>query len=105
VLVEANDTLLWPDFVGNAFFNTLGNLLLNPAAGLLFPDFDSGDLLHLDGRCEVIWEGAKMDAFDGAERLVRFRVKRVRRRPQCLPWRCSEPTYSPFLAGTGSWHP
>lgn len=103
VLAEADDTLLWPDFVGNAFFNTLGNLLLNPAAGLLFPDFISGDLLHLAGRCEVIWAGAKMDAFDGAERLVRFHVEGVRRRLLCLPWQFSKPAYSPFLAGTGNW--
>ena len=103
VLVEADNTLLWPDFAGNAFFNTIGNLQLNSEAGLLFPDFISGDLLHLTGRCEVIWEGAQINAFIGAERLVRFRVEHVRRRPRYLPWQSSEPTYSPFLAGTGNW--
>ncbi|HKY46193.1 MAG TPA: pyridoxamine 5'-phosphate oxidase family protein [Pyrinomonadaceae bacterium] len=43
-----------PDFAGNRFFNTLGNLLLNPRAGLLFIDFNSGDLLLLSGRIEII---------------------------------------------------
>ena len=43
----ADGTLLAPDFVGNFFFNTLGNLAEYPRAGLLFVDFDSGDLLHL----------------------------------------------------------
>ncbi|MBU6418945.1 MAG: pyridoxamine 5'-phosphate oxidase family protein [Proteobacteria bacterium] len=45
----AGDTLVIPDYLGNLFFNTLGNLLLNPRAGLLFPDFETGDLLQLSG--------------------------------------------------------
>ena len=36
-----------PDFSGNQFFNTLGNLALEPRAGLLIPDFASGDLLQV----------------------------------------------------------
>lgn len=43
------DTLTIPDYSGNFAFNTLGNLLVNPHAGLLFIDFDSGDLLLLTG--------------------------------------------------------
>ncbi|MEY4765683.1 MAG: hypothetical protein RI907_2356 [Pseudomonadota bacterium] len=91
VMIEADDTLLWPDFMGNGMFNTLGNLQVNPAAGLLFPDFVAGDLLHLAGRSEVIWADERMAYIAGAERLVRFRVDRVRRRPQAWPWRVSAP--------------
>ena len=46
------DTLAIPDFRGNRFFNTLGNLLGDPRAGLLFVDFASGDLLQLQGRAD-----------------------------------------------------
>jgi uncharacterized protein len=45
-----------PDFRGNHFFNTFGNLTANPSAGLLFVDFDSGDVLTLTGSARVIWE-------------------------------------------------
>ena len=38
-------TLTIPDFAGNLHFNTLGNLLVNPRAGLVFADFESGDVL------------------------------------------------------------
>lgn len=103
VRVDGDDTLVWPDFAGNAFFNTLGNLQVDPRAGLLFPDFVSGDLLSVTGRCDVIWEGRQVAAFPGAERLVRFHVEHARRRPQCLRWQSSAPEYSPFLAGTGTW--
>jgi hypothetical protein len=45
-----------PDFRGNNFFNTFGNLVGNPSAGLLFVDFESGDVLTLTGTARVIWE-------------------------------------------------
>jgi hypothetical protein len=44
---EPDGVLTIRDHVGNLFFNTLGNILFYPRAGLLFPDFQSGVLLHL----------------------------------------------------------
>ena len=41
--------LRWPDYAGNAMFLTLGNLELNPAAGLLVPGWKTGTSLHLTG--------------------------------------------------------
>ena len=64
--------LYWPDFRGNFMYNTLGNLESNPRAGLLFMDFDSGEALQLTGRAEVIWDGALVETFAGAERMLRF---------------------------------
>lgn len=49
------DTLLVPDFKGNRYFNTLGNLLLDARAALLFIDFANGDVLELRGRASVAW--------------------------------------------------
>ena len=49
------DTLVVPDFRGNRFFNTLGNLLGDPRAGLLFIDFATGDLLQLQGTATIDW--------------------------------------------------
>jgi len=48
-----------PDFAGNGFFNTLGNLRLHPRCGLLFIDFSSGELLYLAARAEVQWVEAQ----------------------------------------------
>ena len=42
-----------PDFSGNNYFNTFGNLLSNPRAALLFVDFPSGSALHLAGDAEA----------------------------------------------------
>ena len=97
------DTLTMPDFVGNFLFNTMGNLLVEPRAGLLFIDWETGLLLHLAGKAEVIWDGAELRAFAGAERLLRFHVERVVRRPAALPLRFSAAGYSPLLSRTGDW--
>jgi uncharacterized protein len=88
---------------GNFFFNTLGNLTVNPRAGLLFIDFATGDLLYLTVDAEIIWEGEEVDAFEGAERLLRFRVREARRVTDSLPLRWGEARLSPVLGRTGSW--
>jgi len=72
VRVSGEGTLTAPDFVGNAFFNTLGNVAVNPRAGLLFIDFERGDLLQLAVTAQVVWDGPELAAFAGAERLLRM---------------------------------
>ena len=64
------DTLAIPDFRGNRFYNTLGNLLGDPRAGLLFIDFASGDILQLQGRATIDWH-PEGNGPAGAERLWR----------------------------------
>ncbi|VVN25144.1 hypothetical protein PS639_04494 [Pseudomonas fluorescens] len=102
VQVEGN-RLTIPDFAGNRFFNTLGNLLLNPRAGLLFIDFNSGDLLQLSGRTEIILEGPQIEAFQGAERLWTVDVESVVRRPAALALRWRFDGVSPTSLLTGTW--
>jgi len=51
-----NDRILRiPDYVGNSMFNTLGNLVVNPHAGLVFLDFDRSRTLQLIGRTTIWW--------------------------------------------------
>ncbi|WP_223459070.1 MULTISPECIES: pyridoxamine 5'-phosphate oxidase family protein [unclassified Pseudomonas] len=102
VQVEGN-RLTVPDFAGNLHFNTLGNLLLNPRAGLLFIDFNSGDLLQLSGRTEIILEGPQVEAFQGAERLWTIDVEQVVRRPGALALRWRFDGVSPTSLLTGTW--
>jgi uncharacterized protein len=103
VRVDADGTLTVPDFVGNYFFNTLGNLLVNPRAGLLFIDFDNGDLLYLAVTAEIIWGGPEVDSFAGAQRLMRFKVESMRLVESSLPLRWGEAELSPVLEATGAW--
>ena len=97
------DWLTIPDFAGNQFFNTLGNFLVNPKAGLLFPDFATGDLLQLSGSVEVLFDSPRMAAFEGAQRLWRFHVERVVRRRAVMRWRGPVRDESAEAELTGTW--
>jgi hypothetical protein len=69
----------------------------------LFIDFDSGDLLTLTGTAEVVWDGDKLKAFDGAERAWRFRIESGWRLRDALPLRWAFRDLSPHSAITGTW--
>jgi uncharacterized protein len=83
----ADSTLTIPDYAGNHYFNTLGNLVSNPRAALLVIDFARGDLLHLQGTVDIEWDGPAVAALPGAERLWRLHVERGWRRPAGFPLR------------------
>ncbi len=100
----SGDALLIPDFRGNNYFNTFGNFVRDPRAGLLFVDFASGDLLHVEGRASVLWnDWTAAERFGGAERLWRVDIAQARRRRRAVPLRWGEPKFSPFLERTGHW--
>ena len=56
--VVANDaskvTLVYPEYSGNRFYQTLGNLYTTPRAGFVFPDFETGDVLYITGDAEIL---------------------------------------------------
>lgn len=106
VRVNDDGSLTIPDFAGNLHFNTLGNFLVNPRAGLVFPDFATGELLQLTGAAEVVLESPEIAAFEGAERLWTFRPRRAVLREEALPLRfVAQPGgTSPNSLMTGDWH-
>lgn len=98
VRVDDARTLTVPDYAGNRFFNTLGNFVSNPRAGLLFIDFARGDVLYVAADAEIVWDGPDLAAFEGAQRLVRYRLREVRRSEAALPFRWTEPELAPQFA-------
>ncbi|MGO4354861.1 pyridoxamine 5'-phosphate oxidase family protein [Rhizobium sp. RAF36] len=105
VRIDADGSLTVPDFNGNLFFSTLGNFMVNPRAGLVFVDHESGGMLQLTGAVEVILDSPEIAAFDGAERLWRFTPEKIVLRPEALPlrWTFAENGFSPSSLMTGSW--
>ena len=52
---DASGTVLaYPEYSGNRLYQTLGNLRTNPKTGLVFPDFESGDVLYVTGSTETL---------------------------------------------------
>ncbi|MEO5574418.1 MAG: pyridoxamine 5'-phosphate oxidase family protein [Gammaproteobacteria bacterium] len=96
VKIVDKKTLLWPDYIGNNMFNTLGNISVYPQAGLLFVDFDKGTTLQLTGKAKVIWDKQHAAKFPGAQRLVEFTVDQIIEVTSALPISWSFQNYSPF---------
>ncbi|MET0343238.1 MAG: pyridoxamine 5'-phosphate oxidase family protein [Polyangiales bacterium] len=99
---DGRTVLTLPDFAGNNAFNTLGNLLRLPRAGMLFPRFDAGTLLLVTGDTEVVFEGPEVATFQGAQRLVHLTVRRGVLLRDALP-AFGEAVPAREVARTGSW--
>ncbi|PCJ15459.1 MAG: flavin-nucleotide-binding protein [Gammaproteobacteria bacterium] len=90
-------TLIIPDYRGNKHFNTLGNILETSKAGLLFIDFERGDLLTMTGHAEILWDAPDLEDYLGAERLWSFKLHKALRIKNALPFRWVLEDYSPHL--------
>lgn len=99
VEIDSDGVLTVPDYRGNFFFNTLGNLNLNPRAGLLFIDFKGGDLLYLTATAAIIWSAPQVERYEKAERLMRLQITSATRLEAVLPWHWTEAQLSPHLTG------
>jgi predicted pyridoxine 5'-phosphate oxidase superfamily flavin-nucleotide-binding protein len=89
-------TIAWPDYQGNALFNTLGNLELDPSCGLTVVDPSDGTTLYLSGRATIVWDA---DRFPSAERVVELRVEATIRLDSASPlrWRLERLARNPPL--------
>jgi hypothetical protein len=75
-------------------FQTLGNLAVNPRAGLLFLDWETVTPLQLSGEARIDWDSDAVALCPGAERLIDFTVENVHERGHARPacWRLIEPS-------------
>ena len=89
VKVESETRLTFPDYAGNNHYNTIGNLVMDPRAGMLFVDFERGSLLQLSGRAEIDWDSEPVSRHPGAKRLVIFEVEEIVELEEALPLRWS----------------
>jgi predicted pyridoxine 5'-phosphate oxidase superfamily flavin-nucleotide-binding protein len=87
IQIEDDSTLCIPDYAGNGHFNTLGNFLLNPHAGLLFIDFVNSHILSMTGTAKVMLDDPKTANFPDAERLWRFHLTKSIFIPHALPYK------------------
>jgi len=65
-------TLAFPSYDGNGMFKSLGNLLVNPYAGMLFIDFETPKRLRVNGRATVHDADPLLSEFVGAQVIVRI---------------------------------
>ena len=103
VKVSDDKNIIIPDYLGNNHFNTFGNIDENGKAGLLFIDFESGDLLTLTGTAKINWDPEAIKHFDGAQRLLEFKLTKGRRIKSGLAVQWSKAEFSQNSLLTGTW--
>lgn len=79
--------LAFDDYPGNGMFNTLGNLVAYRRCGLLFVDFETGDLLQMSGSARVAEDFS-----------VEIEVEAVTETPRGSALRWAFVQYSPAIA-------
>lgn len=91
IQIQSNDTerctLVYPEYTGNNFFSTLGNLKTTPRLGLVVPDFSSGDALYLSGSASVVFgaEASQVTKNSDALAAIIFDVHHCRMVASGLP--------------------
>jgi predicted pyridoxine 5'-phosphate oxidase superfamily flavin-nucleotide-binding protein len=102
VQVLGGQELLIPDYVGNSMFNTLGNFLSYPRAGIVFLDFDGGQALSVTGDVSLDFDmPGTEEVTGGTQRFWRLRVRKWRHAvmPTHLTWEYVDPSpYNPEVA-------
>jgi uncharacterized protein len=90
-----------PDYSGNSMFNTLGNFVVNPYAGLLFVDFDRGRTLQLTGKAIIQWHLDNVaDTTGGTRRYWDYEIEQWVETdlPQLFNWEFLD--FSPYNPST-----
>ena len=105
VRVTSDNELAFPSYDGNGMFRSLGNVLVNPAVGLLFIDFESPRRLRVNGVATVSEDDALLGVFTGAQLVVRVRAERIF--PNCPRYihRAASSEPSPYVPRLGSTPP
>jgi NAD(P)H-flavin reductase len=94
---DASTTVLyWPEYSGNRLYQTLGNLQINPVAGICIPDFDTGDMLFLTGTTQVLMHEHAAAVLPRSNLCVRLTITAARFVSQALPFRGHRGEPSPY---------
>jgi len=103
VKVEDN-VIYFPDFSGNRFFNTLGNIESDGSVGLFFPNFLTSEVSFISGKAEIIWDHKSLPEFEGAERIIKVTTEQSVYICHGLEMTAELIELSSVLGGTGTWH-
>jgi ferredoxin-NADP reductase len=100
VRVQSNDdsstVLVWPEYSGNNLYQTLGNLQTSPKAGLVFPDFETGNVLYVTGDTETLLGKEAGAVLPRSSLAVRLTLTGARFVQKGLPFRGETLERSPY---------
>ena len=93
ITVLDDNTIQFPDYKGNNFYNTFGNIVTDNRVGIQFVDFETGTLLNLKGTASLI-EDINNGELPLMGRGLRIHIDSVIRAEGSLPYRYKFGQYS-----------
>lgn len=75
---EGDCTLVYPEYSGNRLYQTLGNLTTTPRAGLMFPDYETGNVLYVTGTTEILVHAAANRLLPRSNMVVKIKIDAAR---------------------------
>ena len=100
VRVLQNDSaavvLVYPEYSGNRLYQTLGNLKIHPQAGVIIPDFETGDALYFTSKTQIIIGKGALDLLPRSNMVVKFTLTDARLVTSGLAFRGKDGTPSPY---------
>ncbi|PQE29614.1 hypothetical protein CJF30_00009228 [Rutstroemia sp. NJR-2017a BBW] len=100
VRILSNDAdglvIVYPEYSGNRLYQTLGNLATTPRAGLVFPDFNSGDVVYLTGKTEILAGENATRLISHTNLAVKIHVEDIKFVTDGLSFRGIEGEFSPY---------
>lgn len=88
--------LVWPEYSGNRLYQTLGNLQITPKAGLVFSDFETGDVLYVTGTTKILVGKEASALLPRSNLAVKLKISEARFVQQGLPFRGTSGEPSPY---------
>ncbi|KAJ3310096.1 hypothetical protein HDU76_003452 [Blyttiomyces sp. JEL0837] len=104
-IINGGRGVVWPDYKGNNMFMTLGNIIKDPRSGLLFPSFDTNDMLYATGKSQILIDDEASLHFENCTRAVLFEFDSLRLVKNSLPFNfefMNNSPYNPPLPGPPS---
>lgn len=100
VRVLTNDgsstSLVFPEYSGNRLYQTLGNLKMTNKAGLVFPDFETQDVLYVTGTTEILFGEAAGSVLPRSNLVVKVALTAARFVQKGLAFRGITDEFSPY---------
>jgi NAD(P)H-flavin reductase/predicted pyridoxine 5'-phosphate oxidase superfamily flavin-nucleotide-binding protein len=87
VRILSSTSIIYPEYSGNRFYQSLGNLVMNPKIGITFPDYETGDVLYITGTAHILVAEDAAKVLPGSPLAVEISVEEARFVGGGLPFR------------------
>ena len=93
---SSSTQIAYPEYSGNRLYQTLGNLQVTPLAGLIIPDFETGDALYATCEAEILVQDEAAAMIPRTNLVVILTLKEIRFVKRSLAFRAADVEASPY---------